>query len=882
MPGLVEHLKGFVSIGGAQSVNDKLADMRSSFRQAEASIANMRAALLFASFGLMAAGQILKQFTDPLVELREQFEETYKAIEFQAMSVSTILTGTGEVVGDVTEQMLEYGRDTEWTAKEAGEAMEYLARAGFDVQTAMEGTGVVLDLATATTLNTKQAADVLSGSLLGWSQGAVDATTATSELSMHATELMMSAHSARQEVSDMAQALKYATAAAQTVGWEFENVAGAISLAANNMVRAGIAGRAMRRMMTRLARISGTTSAGINQAKNTLRKYNIELTDAHGNLKSLPEVIGELEEATADLTKTQKANLYAQLAGMRGMNTMSILVSEGQDKLEKYALTLSAAAAKERILQKEGGNVAKRLKQLRERARRNAEGTQRFANQMSYLTNELGYNKEEAKKINSVITDTAVSTEEWNDAIKKAHSLSKVTKSRLETLEGTMILLNSSVEALHASYGKQLAPILKFVYQLFRNLADIISGFPGWLKTIIAVLVLVIAVFSQIGYKLIMTYGMLMMAKAAWVSYKLEMDEVNKENVKMLTMTDMVRDSLGGLKNTLHLTAMTAVSAAVSIGLLVMSTQMFTKEGYKATKSQRRMRQMMVILIPVIMTASQVLSYLTSVEIFNMYISAMLRQAYNNLAISIGSVLGIAFSLFLLYKLLGKWGKYLIPIIYGIIGAVYALSSAFSTTPLGWLIYALSGIATLILIITDYIWGWTDSIYGTEDALIGNSLIPVLQTFKDILGLGADALEWISNKLSFFGEIVSYVEKGIQSMTKWVNDLIQSIVGAGDWLKWLGKVSDKMIGHSVIPENFERGVGRIQNALGQLEDTNFAMKAGISEEEATKVVGSPRISVDMRNMKVEEPLSADQISDIVKQASDESLDKWKKEVKRTI
>src|SRR5690625_1751638 len=116
------------------------------------------------------------------------------------------------------EQAKELGRSTRFSASEAGEGMEMLARAGFDTSEVMDALPSVLDLAAAGAVELGDAADITSNILSGFGMEA-------EETARVADILAQASADSNVDVQGLGEAFKYAGPIASDLGVSIEDTA---------------------------------------------------------------------------------------------------------------------------------------------------------------------------------------------------------------------------------------------------------------------------------------------------------------------------------------------------------------------------------------------------------------------------------------------------------------------------------------------------------------------------------------------------------------------------------------------------------------------------------------------------------------------------------
>lgn len=223
----------------------------------------------------------------------------------------------------LTEQAKEMGISTKFSATEAANAQVFLAQAGFNTNQVLTSLPSTLELATAGSLDLAQAADIASNVLTGFNLEA-------SEMGRVADIMAQSARSSNTNVYQLGEAMKYVAPIAQSAGQSIESTTAIIGKLSDAGIQGSEAGTSLRGAMTALLDPS-------NDAAATLQELGIKTLDSSGNLRSMIDIIRDLEKAGA--TTTQIIKIFGTEAG----TGMSALVSQGSASIAELEQKLLSA-----------------------------------------------------------------------------------------------------------------------------------------------------------------------------------------------------------------------------------------------------------------------------------------------------------------------------------------------------------------------------------------------------------------------------------------------------------------------------------------------------------------------------------------------------------
>lgn len=222
------------------------------------------------------------------------------------------------IVASMAKKM---GRETAWTATQAGEAFEYMAMAGWDTGAMLEGIAPIMNLATAAGEDLGRTSDIVTDAITAFGLKASD--------SSHFADVLAAASTnANTNVGMMGETFKYVGTICGAMGYSVDDAAAAIGVMANNNIKASQAGTYLRRIISNLAAPTDKMAAAMDE-------YGLALEREDGTTKSLSEVIGDLRGAFEGLSDTEKTALATTLAGRNAMTGMLALVNASDEDYKK-------------------------------------------------------------------------------------------------------------------------------------------------------------------------------------------------------------------------------------------------------------------------------------------------------------------------------------------------------------------------------------------------------------------------------------------------------------------------------------------------------------------------------------------------------------------
>ena len=268
-----------------------------------------------------------------------------KAAEFQEQmsTVQAISGATGDDLQLLSEKAKQMGATTKFTAKEAGEAMEYMAMAGWKPNDMMGGIEGVMNLAAASGEELAAVSDIVTDAMTAFGMAADGTTNGVSNATHFADVLAQASSNANTNVGMMGETFKYVAPVAGSLGYSLEDTATMIGVMANSGIKASNAGTALRSIMTRLSTDAGASSKSLGALGILTEKLGVQFYDSEGKTRDLAKVIGETREAWKGLTQEEQNNYAKKIAGQSGISGFLALMNAEQADFDKLAASINNA-----------------------------------------------------------------------------------------------------------------------------------------------------------------------------------------------------------------------------------------------------------------------------------------------------------------------------------------------------------------------------------------------------------------------------------------------------------------------------------------------------------------------------------------------------------
>ncbi|MFE7315142.1 phage tail tape measure protein [Streptomyces sp. NPDC057555] len=240
--------------------------------------------------------------------------------QYQMARVKNISQSSGSDFEMLRAQAKKLGAETQFSATQAAEGMEYLAMAGFKPREIYEAMPAVLNGAAAANMDLGRTADIVSNIMTGYQMKASEASTATDILTK-------AAQSANVDVDMLGESFKYGGSMAKASGLSVTEAASAFALLGNAGLQGSMGGTAVGAMLRAIQKPS-------RKAASLQRELGLSFMDAKGNMLPFTQVLEMLQKKT--LTAAQ-ANI---LFGTEGARAYSALKDQGVDAFKKLDKSL--------------------------------------------------------------------------------------------------------------------------------------------------------------------------------------------------------------------------------------------------------------------------------------------------------------------------------------------------------------------------------------------------------------------------------------------------------------------------------------------------------------------------------------------------------------
>lgn len=276
-----------------------------------------------------------------------------KAADFDA-AMSKVSASTDATAADLAllrQAALDAGRDTQYSATEAADGINELAKAGVSAKDVMGG-GLrgALSLAAAGQLEVGKAAEISASAMTQFNLKG-------SQVGHIADLLAAGANKAQGSVEDMGMALNQSGLVAAQYGLSIEESVGSLTAFASAGLTGSDAGTSFKTMLQRLTPTS-------KEAAKEMDKLGFSAFDSQGNFVGMAEVASRLQDSLKSLTPEQRNAAMATMFGSDAVRAANVLYAQGSEGIKSWTSEVNQQGYASQVAAKLTDNLRGDLERL--------------------------------------------------------------------------------------------------------------------------------------------------------------------------------------------------------------------------------------------------------------------------------------------------------------------------------------------------------------------------------------------------------------------------------------------------------------------------------------------------------------------------------------
>lgn len=262
--------------------------------------------------------------TAPIVGIATLGVKSFMDFESAIVRAGAVTGASGQQIEEFTALALKMGAETKFSASDAANALVTMGESGLNASQAMQALPGVMLAASAAGSDLAFTGEVVVQTLNAFQLPATEAARV-------ADVIAESANASALTMDGFAEAMAHAGSLGSSAGQELESVTAVLMQLTNAGVPAAMAGTAVRQAME-------TLQAPTKKAAGTIKDLGIEVRNADGTMRQLPDIVSELQvqlsEANPKFVEFAKANKMGSVEardlalnnifGVQGMKAMNL------------------------------------------------------------------------------------------------------------------------------------------------------------------------------------------------------------------------------------------------------------------------------------------------------------------------------------------------------------------------------------------------------------------------------------------------------------------------------------------------------------------------------------------------------------------------------
>lgn len=271
-----------------------------------------------------------------LVNIGTSVVKTAATYEYEMSRIKAVTQASATEMQKVSTLALQLGKDTVFSAAQAAQGINELAKAGVSLGDIIGG-GIqgALALASAGEL------DVASASIAAANAMNMFGLAGTEVMGV-ADALATAANVSSAEVSDFAEALAMTGTVAAQAGWSYRETIAALAELANQGLKGSDAGTSLKQMFLQLEVPS-------KKAAEAMKQLGINMYDANGAMLPARDILQNLSRAFEPLNEEQANYNKGVIFGSDAIRAANILIGKGVTEFDRMTTAVSKAGTAQEV-----------------------------------------------------------------------------------------------------------------------------------------------------------------------------------------------------------------------------------------------------------------------------------------------------------------------------------------------------------------------------------------------------------------------------------------------------------------------------------------------------------------------------------------------------
>lgn len=312
------------SKSSAKGVSDAFKDITNSSTKSVDVVGKLKGAL-----GALGTGVGVGAVSKETVNTYADFEQTMANLHATMGKISD------SDFNSLWNAAVKAGAETKFNATEAGNALYYMASAGFEVKTSIESLNPLLNMAAAGGIQLDRASELLTASMTNLGLKTKDLTGFTDQLAV-------SAQKTNTDIDQLLVAINEVGGVARQANLATADLNAELGILSNSGKKGAEAGIGLRNVLLNL-------TAPNDQVAKLMKELKVNIVDATGKIRPLNDILVDLKEKMKPFNQGTQMGILETIGGKENIQSLSILLNGAGKDFEtlKKQIEDSNGAAKE-------------------------------------------------------------------------------------------------------------------------------------------------------------------------------------------------------------------------------------------------------------------------------------------------------------------------------------------------------------------------------------------------------------------------------------------------------------------------------------------------------------------------------------------------------
>lgn len=250
-------------------------------------------------------------------------------------AMSTVNGQSVNTMDTLSKLAKKMGAETAFSASECAEALNYLALAGYDTQQMCDTLPTVLNLAAAGDIALADASDMVTDAMSALGMGVDEAETMVDQMAKTASTTNTS-------VAQLGEGILTIGATAKSIKGGTAELNTALGILANNGIKGAEGGTHLRNIILSLQNPTDKAAA-------QMEALGISVYDSEGNMRSLNDILGDLNKNMDGMTSAEKSNIIGTIFNKTDLSSVNALLANTGSTWDdlQQKITASGGAAQQ-------------------------------------------------------------------------------------------------------------------------------------------------------------------------------------------------------------------------------------------------------------------------------------------------------------------------------------------------------------------------------------------------------------------------------------------------------------------------------------------------------------------------------------------------------